>query len=128
MGKKVNQVGGLQRPENNRWSSHFKSICSLIKIYGATYLVLENIILDRSTYSQRSDAIFSFKLLMSFDFAFLLHIIKNVMGYWCALPSLATKISRDFKCYAFGDYHKDFNLEIKRWWLGNSCRRSDIIL
>ena len=32
-GKEVNQVGGLQRPGDSRWSSHFKSICSLIKMY-----------------------------------------------------------------------------------------------
>ncbi|XP_061953623.1 uncharacterized protein LOC133676067 [Populus nigra] len=79
MDKGVNQVG-LQRPGDSRWSLHFKSICSLIKMYGATCLVLENITLDGSTYSQRGDAAFSFKLLMSFDFAFILHIMKNVMG------------------------------------------------
>jgi hypothetical protein len=51
----------------------------LIKIYGATCLVLENITLDGSTYSQYGDVVFSFKLLISFDFAFILHIMKNVM-------------------------------------------------
>ena len=56
MGKWVNQVDSLQRPEDGIWSSHIKSICSLIKIYGATCLVLENIVLDRSTYYQRGDA------------------------------------------------------------------------
>jgi glycine cleavage system regulatory protein len=49
-------------------------------MYGATCLVLENIALDGSTYSQRGDVAFSFKLLMSFDFAFILHIMKDVMG------------------------------------------------
>jgi glycine cleavage system regulatory protein len=43
-------------------------------------LVLENFALDGSTYSQRGDAAFSLKLLMSFDFAFILYIMKNVMG------------------------------------------------
>jgi hypothetical protein len=47
-------------------------------MYGETCLILENIDLDGSTYSQRGDAAFSFKLLMSFDFAFILHIMKNV--------------------------------------------------
>jgi len=98
----------LQRPGDSRWSSHFKLICSLIKIYMATCLVLENIVLDGSTYSQRGDATFSFKLLISFDFTFILHIMKNV------LSSFATKISRHFKCYTFGGYHKDFNSKVKR--------------
>jgi len=79
-GKEVNQRGDLQRPGDNRYSSHFKSICSLIKMYWTTCLVLENIALEGSTYSQCGDAVFSFKLLMSFDFAFILHIMKNVMG------------------------------------------------
>ena len=43
-------------------------------------MVLENIALDGSTYSQRGDTAFSFKLLMSFNFAFILHIIKDVIG------------------------------------------------
>jgi len=30
--KEVNQVGGLQRTGDNKWSLHFKSICNLIKI------------------------------------------------------------------------------------------------
>ena len=77
--KWVNQVSGLQRPGDNKWGSYFKSICSLIKLYGATCLVLENIALDGSTYSQCGDAAFSFKLLISFDFAFILHIMKDVM-------------------------------------------------
>jgi hypothetical protein len=55
-GKRVNQVCGLQRPGDSRWSSHFKSIYSLIKMCGATCLVLKNIALDRFTYSQRGDA------------------------------------------------------------------------
>jgi hypothetical protein len=55
MSKEVNQVGGLQRLENSKWSSHFKSICNLIKIYGATCSIFENIVLDWSIYSQHGD-------------------------------------------------------------------------
>ena len=43
-------------------------------------MVLENIVLDGSIYSQRGDATFSFKLLLSLDFAFILYVMKNVMG------------------------------------------------
>ena len=80
MGKGINQVGGLQRPGDSRWSSRFKSICSLIKMYGTTCLVLKNIALDGSIYSQHGDTAFSIKLVMSFDFAFILHLMKNVIG------------------------------------------------
>jgi glycine cleavage system regulatory protein len=67
----------------------------LIKIYGATCLVLENIALDKSTYSQRGDVAFSFKLLISFDFAFILHIMKNVMGITDVLCQALQQKSQD---------------------------------
>ncbi|XP_052311393.1 uncharacterized protein LOC127905680 [Populus trichocarpa] len=65
-GKGVNQVGGLQRPGDNG-----------------------------STYSQRGDAAFSFKLLMSFDFAFILHIMKDVMGITDMLCQALQQKSQD---------------------------------
>jgi glycine cleavage system regulatory protein len=64
-------------------------------MYGATCLVLENIALDGSTYSQRGDAAFSFKLLMSFDFALILHIMKDVMGITDMLCQALQQKSQD---------------------------------
>ena len=64
-------------------------------MYGATCLVLENIALDGSTYSQRGDVAFSFKLLMSFDFAFILHIMKDVMGITDMLCQALQQKSQD---------------------------------
>jgi hypothetical protein len=68
---------------------------ALIKIYGETCLVLENIALDGSTYSQRGDSAFSFKLLMSFDFVFILHIMKNVIGIIDVLCQALQQKSQD---------------------------------
>jgi glycine cleavage system regulatory protein len=64
-------------------------------MYGATCLVLESIALDGSAYSQRGDTAFSFKLLMSFDFAFILHIMKNVMGITDVLRQALQQKSQD---------------------------------
>jgi glycine cleavage system regulatory protein len=64
-------------------------------MYGATCLVLENIALYGSTYSQRGDTAFSFKLLMSFDFAFILHIMKDVMGITDVLCQALQQKSQD---------------------------------
>jgi hypothetical protein len=49
-------------------------------MHGATYLVLENIASNESTYSQHDNVAFAVKLLMLFDFVIILHIIKNIMG------------------------------------------------
>ena len=64
-------------------------------MYGATCLVLENIALYGSTYSQRGDTAFSFKLLMSFNFAFILHIMKDVMGITDVLCQALQQKSQD---------------------------------
>ena len=40
--KQADQEGGLQQPKDGRWSSHFKSIYSIIN--GTTCLIFENIV------------------------------------------------------------------------------------
>jgi len=47
-GRGANQMGSLQRPGDTRWSSHYKSIQSLKKMFGATISVLPSIANDRS--------------------------------------------------------------------------------
>jgi hypothetical protein len=42
--------------------------------------VLENIINEGSTYSQRGDANAAHKMITSFQFIFILHLMKEIMG------------------------------------------------
>ncbi|KAL1332584.1 hypothetical protein AAHE18_11G038000 [Arachis hypogaea] len=49
-------ISTLQRVGDTRWSSHFNSICSLVKMFTATNIVLNNIIEDGTTYVQRGEA------------------------------------------------------------------------
>ncbi|XP_057431672.1 uncharacterized protein LOC130724460 [Lotus japonicus] len=94
-GKGANQVGTLKRACDTLWSSHFSSICSLIKIYGATCSVLEKIIVDGSTYSQRGDADSAHSSLTSFEFIFILHLMKEIMGITDVLCKALQQQSRD---------------------------------
>jgi len=50
-GKGANQVGTIVRAGDTRWSSHFHSICSLMRMYDATCIVIDNIIDEGATYS-----------------------------------------------------------------------------
>ncbi|XP_021864694.2 uncharacterized protein [Spinacia oleracea] len=85
-GKGLNQIGTLKRPEDTRWSSHFKSIYSVVKMFNATRCVLETIATDRqATYAQRGDATYALKKLLPFDFLFILHVMQELMGYTDAL-------------------------------------------
>ncbi|XP_021770498.1 zinc finger MYM-type protein 1-like [Chenopodium quinoa] len=79
-GKGLNQIGTLQRPGDTRWSSHYKSISSLLRMYCATRLVLANIASEGTTYAQRGDALNGVKLLMSFEFVFNIHVVKEIMA------------------------------------------------
>ncbi|XP_059664130.1 uncharacterized protein LOC132309886 [Cornus florida] len=79
-GRGANQIGNLQRPGDTRWSSHFDSVCSLIRLFSPTCSVLNNLIEDGCNYKIRGDADTAFNTLRSFQFVFILHLIKDIMG------------------------------------------------
>ncbi|XP_042400838.1 uncharacterized protein LOC121990842 [Zingiber officinale] len=78
-GKGLNQIGSLQRAGDTRWSSHLKSISSLIKMFSATCEVLLNIIDDGTTPAQRGDADAAYEVLTSFEFVFILHLMRKIL-------------------------------------------------
>ena len=53
-GSGANQIGTLQRPGDTRWSSHFDSICSLLRLYKPTFLVLKDIATARGSGTSAS--------------------------------------------------------------------------
>ncbi|XP_057250655.1 uncharacterized protein LOC130591376 [Beta vulgaris subsp. vulgaris] len=92
----MNQIGTLQRPGDTRWSSHFKSICSLLRMFNATRTVLEKIAIDRrATYSQRGDANYALKKLLAFDFVFILHMMQELMAFTDLLCRALQQKSQD---------------------------------
>ncbi|KAJ9132865.1 hypothetical protein P3X46_033691, partial [Hevea brasiliensis] len=72
-GRGANQIGALQRLGYTRWGSYFNLICSLLKKYGVTCSILQNIAIKGSTYSQHGNATSAINFLMSFDFVFASH-------------------------------------------------------
>ena len=94
-GKGKNQIGTLKRVGDTRWSSHFYSICSTMKIYNSSCLVLQKIIVDGSTYSQRGDADAALNMLSSFEFTLILHMMKDIMGITDGLCQALQKQSQD---------------------------------
>ena len=94
-GRGANQIGTLQRPGDTRWSSHFTSINSLIRLFTPTCSILQNIAIEGSTYSQRGDATFALKVMMSFDFVFVLHVMKEILGISNVLCQVLQQKSHD---------------------------------
>ncbi|KAJ4814422.1 zinc finger MYM-type-like protein [Rhynchospora pubera] len=78
--RRANQIGAFQKPEDIKWSSHYKSIHSLEKMFGGTVSVLRTLARDRLlSYHSRGDAGGCLKKLLSFDFVFILHVMKEIM-------------------------------------------------
>ena len=79
-GRGLNQIGTLQRPGDTRWSSHFRSVSNLITMFSATCSVLLNIIEDGTNAFQRGDADAAYEAMTSFEFVFILHLMKEIMA------------------------------------------------
>ncbi|TYI36023.1 hypothetical protein ES332_A03G114400v1 [Gossypium tomentosum] len=92
---RMNQIGTLQRPGETRWSSHLNSVTSLLKMYNATSTILENLKNTGSNYSQRGDAHNAYNRLRSFEFIFILHVMKEVLGITDNLCQALQRRSQD---------------------------------
>ena len=80
-GSGANQIGALQRPAETRWSSNFTSVRGLLRLYKAAFLVLKEVASNKGTSPlARGKAAGSVGLMMSFDFVFILHVMKELMG------------------------------------------------
>ena len=78
-GSGLNQIGTLQRVGDTHWSSHLRSVSSLIKMYSSTCEVLINIIEDGSTFVDRGLADAAYVSLISFEFVFILHVMQKIL-------------------------------------------------
>ncbi|KAL4281421.1 hypothetical protein GQ457_03G013840 [Hibiscus cannabinus] len=78
-GRGLNQIGSLQRAGDTRWSSHLNSINSLLRLYNPTGEVLQTII-NEGNRTQRSEDDVAYDTLKSFEFVFLLHLMKKLLG------------------------------------------------
>ncbi|KAH9791681.1 TTF-type domain-containing protein [Citrus sinensis] len=79
-GRGLNQIGTLQRPRDTWWSSHFRSVSNLIKMFSATCSVLLNIIEDGTNAFQRGDVDATYEAMTTFEFVFILHLMKEIMA------------------------------------------------
>lgn len=94
-GTGANQLGTLQRAGDTRWSSHYSSVSSLIKHFGPTCVVLENIQKDGASPNIKGDALTAYEAITSFEFVFTLHLMKELMGITDILCQALQKKSQD---------------------------------
>ena len=75
----LNQIGTLQRPIKTRWSAHFRSVFSLLRMFTSIVEVLQNIINDAIDGEHQTEAESAYEGLTSFEFVFILHLEKETM-------------------------------------------------
>ncbi|XP_076886940.1 uncharacterized protein LOC143536955 [Bidens hawaiensis] len=95
-GKGENQATTLKRAGDTRWGSHYHFVCNLLNMFHSTRVVLKGIINDTSaSSSHRSDADAVYSHTKSFEFVFILHLVKEVMGITDILSQALQKKSQD---------------------------------
>ncbi|KAL5652672.1 hypothetical protein ACJX0J_038130, partial [Zea mays] len=94
-GKGVNQIRSLKRPGETRWGSHLGSISSLIDMFNAVSSVLQNLAADSSAGANRDDGDTSFNYLISFDFVFVLCMMRDILDITEYLGQALQKKTQD---------------------------------
>ncbi|XP_057740190.1 uncharacterized protein LOC130957341 [Arachis stenosperma] len=77
-GSGLNQIGTLQRAGDTRWGSHLNSVRSLLCMFDATCEVLEKSS-EEGNFSTRGDASAAYDAITSFEFVFVLHLMRNIL-------------------------------------------------
>ncbi|XP_073138845.1 uncharacterized protein [Henckelia pumila] len=93
-GRGLNQTGTLQRAADTRWSSHLRSLAGLIRMFSASCTVLFNVMEDELP-SQRAGATSVYDEMTSFNFVFILHLMKEIMGITYILCQALQSKSQD---------------------------------
>ncbi|XP_019161885.1 PREDICTED: zinc finger MYM-type protein 1-like [Ipomoea nil] len=76
-GTGLNQETVLKRPGDTRWGSHYGALMSIITLFSPVIDVLDEI---RQDPKQRTKAFRVLKNILCFDFVFLLHLMRDVLG------------------------------------------------
>uniref|UniRef100_I1P1W2 HAT C-terminal dimerisation domain-containing protein n=1 Tax=Oryza glaberrima TaxID=4538 RepID=I1P1W2_ORYGL len=78
-GTGLNQEQCLQRPGDTRWSSHYKTLKSLVGMFATIVKVLEIVEKDKNDWKIRDQASNLLEYFQSFDFVFYLHLMLTIL-------------------------------------------------
>ena len=84
-GQGLNQETNLKRPGDTHWGSYHGTILNLILMFSAVVDVLE-IIEEDGLFDQKVEARSITRSILSFEFVFSLHLMKNILGITNELP------------------------------------------
>ncbi|XP_031374094.1 zinc finger MYM-type protein 1-like [Punica granatum] len=79
MGKGSNQEISLQRGGDTCWGSHYRLLISLVVMFSSVMEVFQIIEKDCSTVEQRGEAFSLLNVMPTFEFVFILHLMKTIL-------------------------------------------------
>nr|XP_016452938.1 PREDICTED: zinc finger MYM-type protein 1-like [Nicotiana tabacum] len=114
-GRGLNQELGLSRACDTRWGSHYKSFKNSILMFGSILDVLEALVVDARLMDNRAKAIGYLKTCQTFEVAFILHLMIDVLAITNKLNKcLQKKGARYRKCHATCRSSKEKVAKFKR--------------
>ncbi|XP_019235754.1 PREDICTED: uncharacterized protein LOC109216080 [Nicotiana attenuata] len=94
-GKGLNQELGLARAVDTRWGSHYKSFKNFINMFGSIIDVLDTIVVDARSLEERAKATGYLRKCQTFEVAFMLHLMRDVLVITNELNALLQKKEQD---------------------------------
>ncbi|CAM8934062.1 unnamed protein product [Rhodiola kirilowii] len=91
-GKGLNQETSLARPGATRWGSHFTTIIRHLSLWPSTIKVLGNIFTDGTDLKTRGVACSLVEKMESYQFVFIAHLIKLVLGLTSVLSEAVSLV------------------------------------
>ncbi|XP_075095310.1 uncharacterized protein LOC107759142 [Nicotiana tabacum] len=94
-GRGLNQELGLVRAADTRWGSHYKSFKNFISMFGSIINVLDTIVFDARTLEERAKAKGYLSTCQTFEVAFMLHLMRDILGITNELNTSLQKKEQD---------------------------------
>ncbi|KAL7119944.1 hypothetical protein ACP275_02G092900 [Erythranthe tilingii] len=79
-GSGLNQESTLRRPGDTRWNSYYFTIISMIKLFPSVVGVLEYFKNNSDDVSHWGQASMLLRNIVCFEFAFVLHLMRSILG------------------------------------------------
>ncbi|KAG6418273.1 hypothetical protein SASPL_120474 [Salvia splendens] len=93
-GTGLNQEMSLKRPGDTRWSSHYGTLINLIHLFSSIADVLEYVG-ENGDDSYRAEADDVSEIINRFEFIFVLHLMKQILGITHELSQVLQKKDQD---------------------------------
>ncbi|XP_015159805.1 uncharacterized protein [Solanum tuberosum] len=94
-GRGLHQEVGISRACDTRWGSQFKSFNCFILKFGTIMDILDNIVKTAHSMDERSRATGYIRIVQTYEVAFMLHLMKEVLGITNDLSTCLQKKEQD---------------------------------